>query len=399
MNLYKKIQETEHTLYILNPFSKGKNIYNLITTFKQINISDFFFFLKKKNYLFLILFLFWKLIKDKNLSYSHRIKLILFFFSRPKEFLIIFDNIRRIYPFLKNIDFNIMVSAHSGWIFPLSYVLSRILNKKLVTMAHGNDFLIRSPLTLKTYFFRNVDKIIVSNNLMKKYIMRTHQLHDNQIEVINRGINLEESKVVESKEQLRKEFNIPKDAFVILSVGRHNSRKKFDLVIKAISKIKKLKPSISLRYYLIGEGKETANLKNITTELGLEKEVKFLGSCDNKLRNKFYKLSDLFIMPSITRGVDIEGFGIVFLEANYYKLPVIGTSTGGITEAIIDGETGLLIEPNNLNSLNDKIIKLLENKDLRDIMGEKGYRRVIKDFSWDELVYQYIKVFSDVLGY
>ncbi|KKK88574.1 hypothetical protein LCGC14_2741770 [marine sediment metagenome] len=203
--------------------------------------------------------------------------------------------------------------------------------------------------------------------------------------------------VAQTKEELRKEFNIPQEFFVILSVGRHNLRKKFDLVIKAISKIKKIKPSLQLKYFLIGEGKETPNLQILATKLEVEEEVEFLGLCNNEHRNKFYKLSDLFIMPSITRGFDIEGFGIVFLEANYYKLPVIGTSTGGITEAIINGETGLLVEPNNLNSLVDKITQLIENKELRRCMGEKGYKRVITDFSWDNLIYQYIKVFSDVI--
>ena len=83
--------------------------------------------------------------------------------------------------------------------------------------------------------------------------------------------------------------------------------------------------------------------KKLVKRLNLEKDVKFLGNCDIETRNKFYKMSDIFLMPSITTKNDIEGFGIVFLEANYFKVPVIGTRTGGIVEAIIDGKTGFLI--------------------------------------------------------
>ena len=89
----------------------------------------------------------------------------------------------------------------------------------------------------------------------------------------------------------------------------------------------------------------------MTKNLKLEDKVTFLGNVTDNIRNKYLKASDIFILPSIATPKSIEGFGIVYLEANYYNLPVIGTISGGITEAIEDHKSGLLIKPNDLDDL------------------------------------------------
>jgi phosphatidylinositol alpha-1,6-mannosyltransferase len=169
------------------------------------------------------------------------------------------------------------------------------------------------------------------------------------------------------------------------------------LVIEAVKRIKDLMPESKIKYYLIGEGKETQNLKELVKKHNLENIIYFLGSCSSELRNKYYKLCDTFIMPSVTQKNNIEGFGIVFLEANFYKIPVIGTRTGGMVEAIIDGETGLLVNPNDLDDLIKKILRLYNNKEFREKLGEKGYNRVIKEFTWEKLVGDYIQAFKSVI--
>ena len=102
-------------------------------------------------------------------------------------------------------------------------------------------------------------------------------------------------------------------------------------------------------------------------------------------------------MPSITKKKSVEGFGIVFLEANFYKVPTIGSFSGGISKAIINGETGLLINPNNLQDLVNKIKYLYENPEIRRKMGEAGHKRVVNEFNWDKLIFDYINLFESVL--
>ena len=115
------------------------------------------------------------------------------------------------------------------------------------------------------------------------------------------------------------------------------------------------------------------------------------------MKNKYLKASDVFVTPSIASNKTIEGFGIVFLEANFFKIPVIGTTSGGIIEAIDHKKSGLLIKPNDLNELVKAIIYLYEHEEERKKMGEYGYNRVINNYNWKLLVHEYIKLFKETI--
>ncbi|MCK4380912.1 MAG: glycosyltransferase family 4 protein, partial [Candidatus Lokiarchaeota archaeon] len=278
------------------------------------------------------------------------------------------------------------------------FILSRMFNKKVASLAYGNEFLVHSRFSLRTYLFNNMDHLILGTNTLKELIKKIHHVNENKLAVIYYGLIPEDYKIRKSKEELRKEFNIPEDQFVLLSVGRHVLRKRFDIVIEAIKIIKEKVPSIKIKYYLIGKGEETPRLKKMTEELGLEKEIEFLGFTDIKTRNKFFKLSDVFIMPSVVKKESIEGFGIVFIEANFFCIPVIGTFSGGIVEAVLNGETGLLVKENDINDLVEKILFFYFNEDKRRFMGKKGHERVIKNFNWNLIVNDYFKLFEDLIS-
>jgi phosphatidylinositol alpha-1,6-mannosyltransferase len=93
-------------------------------------------------------------------------------------------------------------------------------------------------------------------------------------------------------------------------------------------------------------------------------------------------------MPArfIKEGGNIEGFGIVYLEANLYEKPVIGGKTGGIRDAIEDGKTGFIVNPENVNEISQALINLLTNKELSNKLGVQGRKRVLKYFDWDEQI-------------
>jgi len=398
LNLYKQFEDREETLFLFNPYTKGKNLFdNLIK--KHLNLREFGYFLRKKNFYIYTLLSFWSILRDKKIPFSQRIKLILYLFTKPKMFRLILVNIFNLYPSLKNRDFDLVIAGHSGWILPLSFIISRIFKKKLISIAYGLGFLVQNPLSFKTYYFRNTEKIILITHQTKEIIKKIHHLNEDKLEVIYVGVDIDSLEIKETKSELRKEFNISNDNFVILSVGRHIPRKNFQLVLRALNEINKLNlnPSFQIKYFLIGEGEETTNLKQLTKDLNLENQVIFLGRCDVNTRNKYYKMADLFIMPSITKNNDIEGFGIVFLEANYFKVPVIGTATGGMSEAIIDGETGFLIKQNDINDLVNKIIFLYNNELKRKEMGENGFIRVIRDFKWENIIQNYINLIRKLI--
>ncbi|MBY9005953.1 MAG: glycosyltransferase family 4 protein, partial [Candidatus Lokiarchaeota archaeon] len=395
-SMCKYFKYKEHTLIILNPNYKGENIHKLLN--KTYSFKKLLKIGLKKSFPRGLITIFKSLLKDRKISLFERINFIMFLLSKPPTLIKTINNFQRIYPFLRSTDFDVIVTSDSGNLLILGVILSKLFNKKLVALAHGLDFLIKSYFSLKYFYFKNTDMFILSNNWLKNMFQKIYNISDEKIDIINRGMFFETYHIEESKEILRKKYNIPNNQFVLLSVGRHTWRKNFQLVIKAIKKIKDIEPNINLKYYLVGKGEYTPELKILVRKLGLIDDIKFLGILENNIRNEFYKLSDLFLMPSISKKNDIEGFGIVFLEANYYKVPVIGSASGGIVEAISDGENGFLVKPNNLDDLVEKIITLYHNKDLCIQMGEIGYKRVLKDYDWKKIGEQYEKTFKKVIN-
>ena len=96
----------------------------------------------------------------------------------------------------------------------------------------------------------------------------------------------------------------------------------------------------------------------------------------------YYQLADVFVMPARDLDGDVEGFGMVYLEAANFGLPVIAGKSGGAAEAVVDGQTGLLVNPEDENDVYEKIVKLLSDEGLRNKMGEMGKLRVKRDFQW-----------------
>ncbi|MFX0072314.1 MAG: glycosyltransferase family 4 protein [Candidatus Hermodarchaeota archaeon] len=401
MNLYNFSRLKRQTIFIFNPNINDKDIYKNLKFLKDYTIKHLINSILRRNFLQFALLSAWKIIKDRKIPFSQKMRIILHFLIKPRKLIWVIENIISVYPYMKRLDFGVIMGGNSYQILDLNFVLSRLLNKKLICMAHGDDFLIPWNIVFKTLFHKSIyfqyaDKIILSNEINKYLIKRTHHLDDNKLEVIYRAINIKDLKINQSKFELRKEFNIPEKQFVLLSVGVHRFIKRFDLVIQAVHRIKQKNPELDLRYYLIGEGPETPKLKKLTIDLRLENEVVFLGRCDMEKRNKYYKLSDVFIMPSMSTKSNIEGFGITFIEANYYKVPVIGAHSGGIPAVIKDGINGLLIKQNDVDDLVNKVLFLYKNEDLRKEMGEKGHKQVISQYVWDKIIDDYIKIFESL---
>lgn len=398
-NMCKSFKNKNHELFIFNQdYSEKKNTFQVLDKKKNYQLKDLFIFLENKKLIKILLLSIWKIIRDKKIQYSHRLKIIIYLLIKPSLLIRTIKSINNIYPYFKKNNFKIIVGGASGSSsLLLIFLLSRLFNSKIVSIAYGNEFLIRNVFSLKTYILNNLDKIVLIAKYSKYIIKRMHNLNESKLKIIPVGLILKDYKINYSKLQLREKHNISKDAFILLSVGRHVKRKNFDLVIRSIKNIKDTNSHLKIKYHLIGDGPETANLKQLTEKLNLKNEVKFLGVIDARRRNEYYKLSDVFAMPSMKEKNDIEGFGIVFLEANYFKIPVIGAATGGVPEAIIDGKTGFLIKANDLNDLTEKILMLYENKDKKNKMGEHGHNRVIKEFNWDKICGDYIKLFESVL--
>ncbi len=181
---------------------------------------------------------------------------------------------------------------------------------------------------------------------------------------------------------------------ILLTLARLVERKGQDKVIEALPLIKKEIPDV--RYVICGRGNDEARLRRIVAEKGVEGEVVFAGFVPIEARGAFYDACDVYVMPSreMPDKGDIEGFGITYLEANAFGKPVIGGRSGGVSEAVIDGVTGILVDPRDVNDLASACIRLLKDPDLAERLGRQGRDRVKAEFSWDVICGE----LSNILG-
>ncbi len=167
----------------------------------------------------------------------------------------------------------------------------------------------------------------------------------------------------------------------VLFVGRLVKRKGVDDLLTAFTTVSKKFPDSKLE--IVGDGPELENLEKLAKEAGIDKSVKFFGRLAGKELYERYANCALFVMPSRSTKNDVEGFGTVFLEAGIFAKPSIGTTSGGIPEAIRDNVTGLLVPEGNAELLARAIEKLLSDPELAGKMGQAAKKIVLAEFTWE----------------
>jgi len=161
-------------------------------------------------------------------------------------------------------------------------------------------------------------------------------------------------------------------------------RKGQDMVIQALPRIRQNMPQV--KYVLVGTGEELASLTTLARELGVHDSVVFAGNVLDQELAAYYAACDVFIMPNRQIDSDIEGFGIVYLEAGAAGKPVIGGKSGGTDDAIVDGVTGIRVDGNSSVEIADAVVDLLSAPDRAKTMGQRGRQRVESEFAWDAVV-------------
>jgi phosphatidylinositol alpha-1,6-mannosyltransferase len=213
-------------------------------------------------------------------------------------------------------------------------------------------------------------------NLLKKL-----DIDESKITVVSEGVDFSKFKDKNNDliNKLKEKYNIGTKK-VLLTVGRLVPRKGHRNVILALKEIIKIYPEIV--YIIIGRGPEQENLFKLVKNLKLEEYITFTGFISDEEMIAFYHLCDVFVMPNTIVDGDLEGFGIVFVEANACGKPVIGGKSGGTSDIIKDRLNGFLVDPENMDEIKDKILKLLKNDDLRNRMGQYGRNLVKTEFNY-----------------
>ena len=193
------------------------------------------------------------------------------------------------------------------------------------------------------------------------------------------GIDTEKFKPVDAT-QLRNDLGLAQKE-VIVSVGRLVPRKGQDQLVKALPEILKKRPDTHLLF--VGTGSYQKVLENLISERALQNHVTFVGRVFYEELQNYICVGDIFAMPSRSRfaGLEVEGLGIVYLEASACGLPVLGGDSGGAPDAVIPGVTGLIVNGLDTKAIADAAIKLLEGD--RKTMGAAGRKWAVETWDWE----------------
>ena len=252
---------------------------------------------------------------------------------------------------------------------------------------HGMDFAfaLKKPRKkwLASLILKKAKKIICANSYVAGLVKDFAPELNNKIIIINPGIDSTSVNRLENTTPLLQDKYQTKDKVTLLSLGRLVRRKGVDTVIEAIASLDE-ETKNKICYIVAGTGEADSYLK----ELAIQKKVKviFTGEVSDLEKWSFLDLCDIFVMPARSINGDFEGFGIVYLEANLYGKPVIAGRSGGVSDAVINKETGLLVDPEKTEEVASAIKFLVNNPEERLRLGKTGRERVIRDFLWTEQI-------------
>ncbi len=185
----------------------------------------------------------------------------------------------------------------------------------------------------------------------------------------------------------------------ILSVSRLTELYKgHDTVIRALPLIKSRCPAA--RYVIAGDGRLRQYLARVARSVGVEADVVFAGEVSDDELRCLYRESSVLVQLSreSASGGGAEGFGIVCLEAAACGRPVVAGRSGGLVDAIVDGETGILVDPLDLGATAEAIVSVLTNPALARRLGEAGRRRVVEQFTWDAVTAEARRLLARAAG-
>lgn len=315
---------------------------------------------------------------EKTILYPNKIKL---FFSLLK--------IRKV---IKQYD---IIHALDGWPYGVIAVLASIgLSKKIIITAVGSGSI--QPLysfwtsPILKWSYHCADKLTTISSYTAREVIK--KVSDLKIKAIPLGIDY--NYFLDKIQQINKnnqEINNIKP--YILSVGKIKPRKGYHISLEVFAKVSQ---QISdLRYVIVGSGKGEyfEKLRKIINDLEIDKKVIFQQNISDYELASFYQGAELFLLLPQNIDYDVEGFGLVYLEAAAFGLPVVGGLNSGAEDAIMDKQNGFLVDAKNINETADLIIKILNDQKLREKLGEESIK-FAKKMNWQEVARQYLNIYK-----
>ncbi len=295
----------------------------------------------------------------------------------------------------KTHHFDIIYSNTLAVLLGINYARKR----KIKHIWHIHE-IIESPKLIKHFFLKLIQikantKIIYNSFATSKFWNVNKIIARKSVVILNGLESIKESLPEKEIQRIRLDFfNANSHEIVIALIGRINSWKGQAILLEGFVELAKLNTNIKLVFigstppnqdYLV------ADLQNKIAECNIIEKVAIIPFQENIA--DFWQSIDIAVVPS----TEPEPFGLVAVEAMLAKKPVVASNHGGLSEIVVNNETGLLVEPRNVNELIIALQKLIENEELRKSFGQKGYEKAIKEFSVEHYTKKIEGIFDAIL--
>ncbi|MCM3409929.1 glycosyltransferase family 4 protein [Metabacillus litoralis] len=318
-------------------------------------------------------------------------------FKRQKQFLSYFKDIIKekkidlinvhfspyaleITKFAKKMDIPIVMNFHGPW-------AQEILVENQSIKGKIKNLIAKS---IETKVYKNANSFIVLSNFFKEVLIKDYTINQDKISIIPGAADINKFKPANNTHQLKSDLNIPFDRPIILTVRRLVRRMGLTNLVEAMAEVIKVHPNILL--LIGGKGPLNNELKDLIKRYKLENNVRLLGYIQDDLLPKYHQISDLFVVPT----QELEGFGLITIEAMASGLPVIATPVGGSKEILEKFDSKYLFESKNTKDLAKGIIEFFNNDTL---LKDKSYYRnyILDNYTWEKVALQVSEQFLKVL--
>ncbi len=285
---------------------------------------------------------------------------------------------------VKNID--VVVFGAAAPLALMSPSLRKSGVKKIIALTHGHEVWWAKIFPFKLAIKRigkNVDHLTYLGEFTRQAISEALS-RKSATEMVKIAPGIDTAHFIPQPDamQKRKELGL-QDKKIIISVGRLVHRKGQDSLIQAMPAVLKKIPNAHL--LLVGEGPYKKHLEKLVMRLSLKQNVTFAGRIMYDRLPSYLSAADLFAMPSRSRffGLEVEGLGIVYLEASACGIPVVAGNSGGAPDAVLEGVTGLCVDGTNIEQITGAIVEICRDAERASHMGAAGRNWIVDQWRWD----------------
>jgi glycosyltransferase involved in cell wall biosynthesis len=240
--------------------------------------------------------------------------------------------------------------------------------------------------------FRWITRVTALSQMHKDYLVKQEGIDARKIEIVRNGVDLERFKMGDASSSLRRLFRIDDDARVVGIVAMLRPEKAHGTFLKAAAYALREVPKA--RFLVVGEGQERPRLEGLAKDLGIERAVYFLGA-----RGDIPSVLSLLDVAVLSSNPVVETLPNAVLEYMAAGKPTVATRVGSLSEMIDEGKTGYLVEPGDWKEMGERIVQLLENRDLARTMGRAGRLKVEREYAMEQMIRNTEALFERLLNH